>query len=106
MIDSIHNKELKPYYDKIKKLGGTFFENVTSNPHAKQTLVKFPNNYGASIIKGYGTYGYEVGAFELCRIKIDEDGLWHLDDDPIGWLSPDNVYDYLVKISELKEDEE
>lgn len=103
MINSVHHKQLIPYYDKIKKLGGTFFNNITPNPYVIQTLVKFPNNYGASIIFGFGSYGFESGSLELCRIKIDEEDSWTLDDDPIGWLSPENVYDYLKEISELKD---
>ena len=38
-----------------------------------QCIVFFPNGYGASIIKGPGTYGYEQGLYELAVLKGDAD---------------------------------
>lgn len=77
----------------------------------------FENGYGASIIKHYGSYGYEQDLFELAVLKFhseDEEGYgnggeWDLcydtpiADDVIGYLTNDEVLDLLEKIKNLKE---
>ena len=64
--------------------------------------VAFDNGYGASIIRGYGTYGGEVGLYELAVLHNNElcydSGLC---DDVVGWLSPDEINEWLEKIEKL-----
>ena len=73
---------------------------------AEQHVFRFGNGYGASIVRGSYTYGGLVGLWELAVIR------WHnrdwcldygtaLGDDVIGWLTDDDVTDYLHRISLL-----
>jgi len=73
-----------------------------------QRLYKFPNGYGASVVRHEGSYGHEAGKWELAVIKFDADGAnWDLcyttpvTDDVVGWLSDDAVDEVLVDIEAL-----
>lgn len=80
-------------------------ENLGAVRH--QYLFKFDNDFGASVIKGYGTHGYEDDKWELGVIHWDPYGNYHLTyetrltDDVIGWLSVEDVNDLLDKIKEI-----
>lgn len=69
---------------------------------------KFENGYGASVIKHYGSYGYQEDEFELAVLKFDEDGTESLcyntpiTDNVIGWLTNDEVLETLNKIKNLE----
>jgi hypothetical protein len=71
-----------------------------------QALVFFGNDYGASVIQGYGTYGGAAGLYELAVVKREGDS-WNLcydsgiTDDVIGHLSEEEVTSYLQQIEEL-----
>jgi hypothetical protein len=43
-----------------------------------QAMAFFGNGYGASVIKGYGSYGVDDELYELAVIKANGD-------DPLGW---------------------
>lgn len=68
----------------------------------------FPNGYGASIVKHFGTYGYEQGLYELAVLKKVTDNKYDLcydtsiTDDVIGYLANDEVLEILEKIKELE----
>lgn len=68
--------------------------------------VFFPNGYGASVVKFYGSYGYEQGLYELAVLAGDAAG-WNLTyETPItsdveGHLSEDDVTKLLGEISAL-----
>lgn len=67
---------------------------------------KFENDYGVSVIKHYGSYGYDEDLFELAVLKFDGEQS-HLcydtpiTDDVIGYLSNDEVLDLLEQIKNL-----
>jgi len=69
----------------------------------------FPNGYGASVIRHYGSYGYEQGLFELAVLKKITDNLYNLcyttpiTDDVLGCLTNDKVINILEKIKNLEE---
>ena len=73
-----------------------------------QWLFKFENNYGASVIKRYGSYGYEKDKFELAVVKFNENNIFSLcydteiTDDVMGYLSNEEVLEILEKIKNLK----
>lgn len=79
----------------------------------QQWLFRFENNYGASVIKRYGSYGFEDDLFELAVIKFDKPsklyGSWHftydtsITSDVIGYLTNNDVLRYLIKIQRLDE---
>ena len=74
-----------------------------------QWLFKFENNYGASVIKHYGSYGYEDDLFEIAVIKFDNP-LYNftlcydtpISNDVIGYLTNENVLKYLKKNQKFK----
>ena len=91
-------------YDKFKMWGESYNHQF-----------KFENGYGASVIKHFGSYGYEDDLFELAVLKFhseDEEGIgvggvWELCyDTPItnnveGYLTNDEVLKLLEQIKQL-----
>lgn len=71
-----------------------------------QYVFKFPNGYGASVIKTRYSYGSEQDLWEMALIFFDEDGSSDLtyerdfDDDVKGYLTDDNVIELLEKIKQ------
>lgn len=69
-------------------------------------IFRFPNNYGASVIKNACSYGNAQDLWEMALIFFDEDGYWDLtyerdfDDDVKGHLTDDNVIELLEKIKQ------
>ena len=66
-------------------------------------VFKFDNGYGASVIRGFGSYGYQDGLYELAvlgpggRLVYDTP----ITDDVLGHLTPDEVNDLLDRIAGL-----
>ena len=84
---------------------------VSNKPHSAgmggvQTIVKFPNDYGASIVRLYGSYGYEQGLWEMAVIRFEGEG-WGLTydtpitDDVMGYLNENDVVSHLQDIQKL-----
>lgn len=75
----------------------------------QQWEFKFDNGYGASVIKHFGSYGFEDDLFELAVIKYTKGNEWELcystpiTNDVIGYLSNNDVLRYLYKIQRLDE---
>lgn len=85
------------------------YEVVTETDSAltgSQRVVRFPNGYGASIVRGPYTYGGSDGLFELAVVRFDGDG-WDLTyetpvtDDVLGWLTEAQVEETLAAIEAL-----
>lgn len=78
-------------------------------PAGDQWLVRFPNGYGASVIRGEHTYGETEGFYEVGVITHDprERSDIHLaydtpiTKDVLGWQSLYEVADVLLRISRL-----
>ena len=76
-----------------------------------QRRYRFPNGYGASVIKGSGTYGYEQGLWELAVLQfVGDDPNDHrltydtpITNDVIGHLNEKEIEEILQKIYELPE---
>jgi hypothetical protein len=72
-----------------------------------QSIVKFDNNYGASVVKHDYSYGNKQGLYELAIIKYDENGDWDLcydtpiTNDVLGYLNEAEVTTYLMQIEQL-----
>jgi hypothetical protein len=72
-----------------------------------QSIVKFENNYGASVVKHEYSYGNKQGLYELAIIKYDENGDWDLcydtpiTNDVLGYLNEAEVTTYLMQIEQL-----
>lgn len=88
-------------YEKFKKY---YIER--NNPG--QWVFKFENNYGASVVKHFGSYGYEDNLFELAVIYFEDDEKFHISydtpitDDVIGFLNNEDVMKLLEKIKNLE----
>ena len=74
-----------------------------------QYIFKFPNGYGASVLKTPGSFGYKEDAWELAVVLFDkkEPDVWKLcfttaiTDDVIGNLPNGQVQNLLGKIKAL-----
>ena len=74
-----------------------------------QTLHKFDNGYGASVVCHKFSYGGDLGLKELAVLTFpDDDERYELcysteiTDDVLGYLSDEDVADLLVKIEALE----
>ena len=64
--------------------------------------MEFDNGYGISVITGYGAYGSTDAPYEIAVLK--DGGLCYdteITDDVIGYLTPDKVTEYMIRIQEL-----
>ena len=107
-------KELN-YEGYEKHLIGHTVSRPGSPRESVQYLFKFDNGYGASVVKGVGTYGYREDLWELSVLIFDEpDGDPYeeycsyynaydtpITDDVLGYLSDADVRETLDKIKEL-----
>lgn len=100
---------------KIKKIAMTIplrlsdviSAEVNHKLNRTQIHTKYNNGYGASVVKGPGTYGYEEDKWEVAVLlydKYDSPSLCYdtpITDDVIGWLDDASVIDICNRIKEL-----
>lgn len=75
----------------------------------EQHIVRFPNGYGASIVRHAGSYGHDAGLYELGVITHDgrKGGEYQLTyntpitDDVLGYLTVEDVAKVLLEIRRL-----
>lgn len=62
-------------------------------------VYRFPNGWGASVIRGTGTYGTELCVSR--PVSEDPDDFYLVEDDPLndGWLSEDAITDRLLLLA-------
>ena len=69
---------------------------------SQMAKLEFDNGYGVSVITGYGAYGSTNAPYELAVLK---DGSLcyntEITNDVIGYLTPDDVTDYMKQVQEL-----
>jgi hypothetical protein len=71
-----------------------------------QWIYRFPNGYGASVVKGPRTYGGPEGFYEMAVLRYDGDES-HLTydtpitDDVLGWQTIEDIAAALVKVAAL-----
>jgi len=83
---------------------------IREEPPTVQKLYRFPNGFGASVIRGEFSYGGEDGLWELAVIKFNNEGGYVLtypkevcsDEDVEGWLTDEQVDEKLVQIANLQ----
>lgn len=88
------------FEEKAIELGGTYKTN--HGIFMERYVVDFPNGYGASIIRGAGSYGGDKGLWELAVTKngnlcYDTE----ITDDVLGCLEEDEVLETMEKIAKL-----
>lgn len=71
-----------------------------------QQVYKFPNGYGASVIRHTFSYGGDLGLKEIAVLNKDGNITYDtpITDDVVGFLSDEDVESYLIRISELPND--
>lgn len=85
---------------------------VVQNPNdvdlPDQTMYRFDNNRGASIVFHRGSYGYEQGLLELAVATWSKDGSeWFIEystditKDVVGYLNEQQASELLQRISEM-----
>lgn len=89
------------------------FKELPSNElnNGIQYIAKYPNNYGASIVKHEFSYGGKDGKWELAVTVYPEDTedindfeltyATEITDDVVGWLSEEEVEGLLLRIQAL-----
>ncbi len=105
-------------YDDFKQYelnnwkGKELFDNAFKfySPYSYSHRFRFENNYGASVIKHFGSYGFEGDLFELAVIRYNPKNKNSIGDlcydtpitnDVIGYLTNDEVLELLEKIKNL-----
>lgn len=92
-MDLTYSKQFKKYIKEQNDLG------------YPQTIYKFSNGYGASVIK----FNYVYFGIEIAVLRFDENGNWDIDystpitNDVIGGLNEESRDSVLQQIFELKE---
>lgn len=77
-----------------------------------QWIFKFSDKYGVSVIKNcWGSYGFDDDLFELATLSFHEGnwglcGLECMETNPVGYLTNNEVMEYLYKIKEFIEGED
>lgn len=95
-MDLTYSEQFKKYIKEQKYLG------------YPQTIYKFPNGYGASVIK----LNYIYFGIEIAVLRFDENGNWGIDystpitNDVIGGLSEEERDNVLQQIFDLEKTEE
>ena len=82
------------------------FRNGASNSHFEvNEKVYFDNGYGASIVKGAGTFGYKQGLYELAIIDWNQNLVYDTDiteeSGVCGRLTTDEVFEVIEQIKQL-----
>lgn len=92
-MDLTYSEQFKKYIKEQNDLG------------YPQTIYKFPNGYGASVIK----FNYVYFGIEIAVLRFDKNGKWDIDystpitNDVIGGLDEESRDLVLQQIFELKE---
>lgn len=92
-MDLTYSEQFKKYIKEQNDLG------------YPQTVYKFPNGYGASVIK----FNYVYFGIEIAVLRFDKNGKWDIDystpitNDVIGGLDEESRDSVLQQIFELKE---
>lgn len=77
----------------------------TRQSHGIQAIVKFPNKYGASVVKSKYSYGGKAGLYELAVLDATNQICYttSITDDVLGYLSESDVTEILAAIEALPE---
>lgn len=75
----------------------------TARNGGEQWLFRFPNGYGASVIRSHMSYGSDFGLWEIGVIGVDDrlDYSTPITSDVLGHQSDDDVREVLRAIAEL-----
>lgn len=92
---------------KMNTLSKKFKKYAIDKGRNEQTIYKFDNNYGASVVFHFGTYGYYDNLVELAVLKFEDDNNYYIDytteitDDVLGYLNEEDLDWALANIKRL-----
>ena len=118
MMDKIFDKIKKDLEKNNKEYEYHYDDNFAFSGQRRHIIVRFPNNYGASIVHHFGSYGNKdnlleiavlnfkdlknknpiernIGDYELCYTTP-------ITDDVLGYVEPDDVPTILKDIESLE----
>ena len=69
-----------------------------------KSLLHFENGYGVSVVKHQYSYGYGKGLYEMAIMDKDNDIVYDtpITDDVLGYLTEDDVSNYMIKVQRLE----
>ena len=70
----------------------------------KRARMMFDNGYGVSVVRHSGSYGSDLGLYELAVIDTAGEIIYdtQIAKDVIGWLRPQDVTEVMEKIQEFE----
>ena len=82
-------------------------EKLSKDSFNYQWIFRFENGYGASVIKSWGSFGFDKDLFELAVLEFYQHGCHiayntRITNEVIGYLTNDEVLEYLEKIKNLE----
>jgi hypothetical protein len=115
LVQFKHKKErkkmtMKHFFNHCGKINTSFGEYAVKRNDGScypemgsQRIYKFPNGYGASVVRHENSYGGRKGLFELAVLDANGDICYSspITNDVIGWLTIEQVDDLLDDISQL-----
>lgn len=105
----------EPRWDLPDQAYSTWRSRPEMSPPGEQWVIWFPNGYGASVVRGWWTYGGDQGLWELAVVSGHTPGIpddpWNfqleydtpITDDVEGYLEPGDVSALLRQIAALPE---
>ena len=93
----------KGIYTHLKQIQMKTFKDLEFKPHTMgsglQAVMNFDNDYGVSVIRFYGSYGYERGLWEVAIFYKGEISYnTSLTDDVLGHQTEQDVTDVMIKV--------
>lgn len=89
----------------MKTFKDLYFEEINEAPFmvGKKSRMMFENGYGVSVVSHTYSYGGKDGKYELAVLDSNGDITYDtpITNDVIGYLTEDEVTDYLSQIQEL-----
>jgi len=69
-----------------------------------KSSLHFENGYGVSVVKHKYSYGYGKGLYEMAIMDKDNDIVYDtpITDDVLGYLTEDDVSNYMIKVQRLE----
>lgn len=94
-------------YSRITTENETEFGKLHFNEHPNglgvQSIIKYDNGYGASVVKHSRSYGADKGLYELAVLNSHGEITYDtpITNDVLGYLNKEDVSEILEKISKL-----
>jgi len=110
-FDFTKHEELRKYLLREKEINNDYDSRTEKYVRGFRCIFRFSNDFGASIIKRHGSYGFKDNLWELCVLHFDDKTMENdyalaygtdITGDVEGHLSDDNVAEMCIFIQRLK----